>query len=248
MSVLVRLDRLCKSFERSGKVLDCISLDIDQGEFVSLIGPSGCGKTTLLRILSGLESFDAGSLAFLGPRTAGDTAFVFQEPALIPWLTVEENIRLPCELLKRIPESDRVEELLILVGLKHARSFLPRELSGGMKMRVSLARALMTHPKFLFLDEPFAALDEVTRLELEEELSAISRRFSMTTVLVTHSITEAVFLSNKIYLLSARTQMIHSAVSIEKENPRTDAFRGAQEFAQFVSKIRLRFGELGGNR
>lgn len=246
MSFVARLDSVTKSFKKSGKVIDGVTLDIQQGEFISLLGPSGSGKTTLLRILSNLECADSGEVRFLEARMPGDAAFVFQEAALLPWLTVEQNVRLPCELLARRVDASEIESLLELVKLGSARTFLPRELSGGMKMRASLARALVTHPRYLFLDEPFAALDEVNRMELEEELSAICQQFSMTALLVTHSITEAVFLSDRIHLLSNRTHTLQTTMTVAWPKPRMDEFRVAPDFSRLVSLVRDQFVKLGG--
>ena len=167
---------------------------------------------------------------------------------MVPWLSVEDNIRLPCQLLRASLSEDELDRLIRLVCLQNARRHLPRELSGGMKMRVSLARALVTRPRFLFLDEPFAALDEVTRLELEEELSTITQLLEMTTVLVTHAITEAVFLSDRVYVLSGTSGRIDHTYFIDQQRPRADAFRGAPEFARWVSAIRSQLGRLGGKR
>lgn len=246
--VSVRLEKIGKSFPKSGPVLDSISLELTDGVFLSLLGPSGSGKTTLLRILSGLESSDCGKIEFIGPRSSGDVAFVFQEPALLPWLTVEENIGLPVRLLNRQLTETDLDSVIKLVSLDGARLHLPDELSGGMKMRVSLARALVTRPKFLFLDEPFAALDEVTRLELEEELSVITHDLRMTTVLVTHSITEAVFLSDRILLLSARSHRIDREMTCPVPRPRTSQFRSDPVYSQFVQDIRGQFSGLGRTR
>ena len=245
--VAVSLQKIGKAFAKSGTVLADVSLTIEKGSFVSLLGPSGCGKTTLLRILTGLEESDFGT-RILNATGGGDVAFVFQEPALIPWLSVEKNVRLPGELLKSSVSAADVDRAIGLVGLGSARGHLPSELSGGMKMRVSLARALVTSPQFLFLDEPFAALDEVTRLELEEELSTITKALGTTTVLVTHSITEAVFLADRVLLLSAKSHQIDRELSIDEVRPRTNPFRSAMKYTQLVDQIRARFGELGRTR
>ncbi|MBI1860626.1 MAG: ABC transporter ATP-binding protein [Deltaproteobacteria bacterium] len=245
--IAIQLENIGKAFPKTGTVLNAVSLKVEKGAFWSLLGPSGSGKTTLLRILSGLEESDSGTRQ-LNESGEGDVAFVFQEPALLPWLTVEENIRLPGELLRKPFTSSDVDRVIALVGLGAARGHLPSELSGGMKMRVSLARALATLPQYLFLDEPFAALDEVTRLELEEELSVITKTLGTTTVLVTHSITEAVFLADRVLLLSAHTHQIDREFAIDEPRPRKRTFRAAETYTMVVHEIRERFVTLGSTR
>lgn len=186
-------------------------MNIPQGQFVSLLGPSGCGKSTLLRLLSGLVSPSQG----LVTNTSISQSFVFQDPCLLPWRSVLENILLPFELgphkqLKIHPEElcRRTSEILKKVKLLSHEHKFPHELSGGMRMRVSLARALMTRPEVLFLDEPFSALDEVTRFDLQDELFQIWTELRMTVFFVTHSITEALYLSQRVILLNPQTQKI----------------------------------------
>lgn len=193
-----------KSFSGSGAVLQGIDLFINSGEFVVLLGPSGCGKSTLLRILAGLEVLDQGEL-WVGDF-ASNRGFVFQESHLLPWLTALENIRLPLELMKNLKPLEielRAREALARVGLGGAAEKYPAELSGGMKMRVSLARALVTKPKLLLLDEPFAALDEMTRFRLQEDLRALWQQEDMTIVFVTHSVSEAVFIGDRAIVLKS---------------------------------------------
>lgn len=186
-------------------------MSIPQGQFVSLLGPSGCGKSTLLRLLSGLVSPTQGQVT----NTSNSQSFVFQDPCLLPWRSVLENILLPFELgphkqLKIQPEEllRRTSEILKKVKLLGHEHKFPHELSGGMRMRVSLARALMTRPEVLFLDEPFSALDEVTRFDLQDELFQIWTELRMTVFFVTHSITEALYLSQRVILLNPQTQKI----------------------------------------
>ncbi len=242
--LVAELQQVSKAFPKSGRVLEGINLGVRAGEFLSLLGPSGCGKTTLLRIFSGLIPIDSGALHFRVDRQPGDIAFVFQEPSLLPWLTVEKNVSLPSKLLGHAADAECVAGVIELVGLSKARDYFPRELSGGMKMRVALARALATRPRFLLLDEPFGALDEVTRLELEEELSVIVDRQKMTTLLVTHSISEAVFLSDRVLLLSGLSQTINSEFRVDREKPRQGSFRFDPVYSDLVDRIRQAFAGL----
>lgn len=174
-----------------------ISMQVDKGDFISIVGPSGCGKSTLLRLLSGLEEAQEGKIE--ATNEAQKLSYVFQEPNLLSWRTVAENIHLPNELQGKTTDLD---SLLSLVGLSQNAQSYPHELSGGMKMRTSLARALATKPKFLLLDEPFSALDEMTKYDLENELSQICQKNHLTVIFVTHSISEAVRLSSRIFIMN----------------------------------------------
>lgn len=198
------LKNLGKTFSSGRIVLRGIDLRIDQGEFIVLLGASGSGKSTLLRILAGLESNTEGQLIL--SEGLSRKAFVFQEPHLMPWRTVQENIRLPLELsgLSSSLQQSKAEKALRSVNLEKIDGLFPNELSGGMKMRVSLARALVSEPKLLMLDEPFAALDEQTRFKLCEDLHALWREQKMTIVFVTHSVQEACFLGQRIIALSGQ--------------------------------------------
>ena len=188
------------------RVLDRVTLDIEPGSFVALVGPSGCGKTTMLRMLGGLEMPDDGHCS----RAVGSTSFCFQEPRLLAWRTVLENVALPLELagVSRRERLARADEALALTQLRDARLRYPHQLSGGMKMRASLARALVSKPQTILLDEPFSALDEVTRHELDGELRALWERERFTAVLVTHSIPEAVYLAQRVHVCSPRPARI----------------------------------------
>lgn len=196
----IEISELSKSFEDL-KVLDRIQIKIQSGEFLSMIGPSGCGKSTLLRLLAGL---DAPSSGFISISKDAKISFVFQEAHLLPWLTVAENIQLPITLARKSLDSKSLESLLDLTSLREFKDFYPNQLSGGMKMRVSLARALIESPDVLLLDEPFAALDEWTRQRLDEDLRKLWALKKFTVIFVTHSIHEATFLSNRAIVFSKR--------------------------------------------
>jgi NitT/TauT family transport system ATP-binding protein len=190
---------------QSRNVLDGLSFAIPRGQCVALLGPSGCGKTTLLRLLMGIEQPSAGSLR-IDPALAGHLSYVFQEPRLVPWRTSLENVLLPLELTGT-GERDRAAELLRQLGLGDRLHHFPRELSGGMQMRVALARALVTRPRILLLDEPFAALDERTRFRLEDLLLTLRGELDLQYVFVTHSISEAVYLGDRVLLLDTQGQI-----------------------------------------
>jgi NitT/TauT family transport system ATP-binding protein len=187
-------------------VIDGLTLDVAAGEFLAILGPSGCGKSTLLRLVAGLNAPDGGTLVITPSDAKFQTAFVFQDAHLLPWLTVLENTALPLELtgVDRAERVARASRVLEEVGLSDAERLYPSQLSGGMRMRVSLARALVTEPRLLLLDEPFAALDEITRFRLEARLRNLWMERGMTTILVTHSITEAAFLANRAVVLTRR--------------------------------------------
>jgi NitT/TauT family transport system ATP-binding protein len=222
-----------------------LDLSIRRGEVVSLVGPSGCGKSTLLRLVAGLLQPGSGILTVAGmdparARKEGHAcAFVFQSPTLLPWRTVEANLTLPLELLKlpRTACRDRAQELLSLVGLSEFRDSYPARLSGGMRMRVSLARALAARPKVLLLDEPFAALDDLTRSRLQEELLSLRVREEVTVLFVTHSVTESVFLSDRVLVLSPRPGRVVGEVAIPFGPERAPELRSTAEFARLTGCV-----------
>ncbi|HEY4134971.1 MAG TPA: ABC transporter ATP-binding protein [Alphaproteobacteria bacterium] len=230
---LLRLQGLSHRYPTGLLALDGVSLDVGAGDFFSLLGPSGCGKSTLLRLAAGLETPTGGRIDWPGGRpTPGDVGFVFQEPTLMPWASVTDNVRLPLRLTGRDSRTPDVAAALDLVGLREFADAYPRELSGGMKMRVSLARALVTKPRLLLLDEPFAALDEITRFRLNEDLLRIWRTQGCTVIFVTHSVFEAAFLSQRVAIMSARPGRIvaDEAIDLPGERDatlRTDAAYGA---------------------
>ncbi len=239
---LVELRDVTKRFGDGPRVLDRISLAAAPGDFISLIGPSGCGKSTLLRLIAGLSPVTSGQLTVAGrapTEPAADRAFVFQEPTLLPWLTVARNVELPLTL-RGMPARERAalrDHGLELVRLAEKAGAYPRQLSGGQKMRVSIARALATSPKLLLLDEPFGALDEMTREHLNEELLAIHARQQWTAFFVTHSVAEAVFLSHRVFVLAANPGRLHTEIEIPLAWPRTAETRLAREYQDLVAQL-----------
>jgi NitT/TauT family transport system ATP-binding protein len=224
--------------------VDSLSLEIRDREFMVLLGPSGCGKSTALRMIGGLGAPSAGRIVWpnheVTARPArGEVGFVFQEPTLMPWARVTANIRRPLRLLGITgAEADRrAAEALEMVGLTEFARAFPRELSGGMRMRVSIARALATRPKVLLMDEPFAALDEITRFKLNEDLLDLWRTHSWTVIFVTHSVFESVFLSNRIVVMTGRPGRVHADIPIEAPYPRTQAFRMTEAYNHYCRDV-----------
>jgi NitT/TauT family transport system ATP-binding protein len=238
---LVSLRSISKVFSNGTVALKDFSLDIGEGEFLSLLGPSGCGKSTALRIIAGLG--DASSGAVEWPRASFDASgrpereigFVFQEPTLMPWATVFDNVWLPLRLqhVSRAAARLRVVEALAMVGLERSAEAYPRELSGGMKMRVSIARALVTRPKLLLMDEPFAALDEITRFRLNDDLLMLWEKFGWTVVFVTHSVFESVYLSQRIVVMAARPGRVYAEIPVDAPYARTEEFRVSAPYNEF---------------
>jgi NitT/TauT family transport system ATP-binding protein len=234
-SPLVSLRRVSKVFSNGTVALKDLSLDIAQGEFVSLLGPSGCGKSTVLRIIARLGEPSSGEVTGpagegrdkLAAGRRGEIGFVFQEPTLMPWATVFANVWLPLRLsgVSRREAHGAVMEILASVGLEKSASAYPRELSGGMKMRVSIARALITRPQLLLMDEPFAALDEITRFKLNNDLLRLWETFGWTVIFVTHSVFESVYLSQRIVVMAARPGRVFAELAVDAPYPRDDAFR-----------------------
>jgi NitT/TauT family transport system ATP-binding protein len=245
--VRVRLKRLVKAFPRGGPVVDGLDLDVGAGSFVALLGPSGCGKSTLLRLVAGLEAADAGSVTLEGGTSAARVAFVFQDANLLPWRTVLDNAALPLELagVPAARRRDVARRALAEVGLAEATSKLPHELSGGMRMRVSLARALVTEPELLLLDEPFAALDELTRQRLDDQLRELWARLGLTVMFVTHSVDEAAYLAERALVLSARPARIVSDHALDLPRERTVSLRTEPAFAREARALRVAL-EQGG--
>jgi NitT/TauT family transport system ATP-binding protein len=222
-------------------VLEGITLAVERGEFVSIIGPSGCGKSTLLKLVAGLSACSSGEIAVNGmkPKNARElVSFVFQDATLLPWRNVERNVALAMELEGRTREetSATVRKLLELVGLAKVGKRYPRELSGGMKMRVSIARALATKPRLLLMDEPFAALDEMTRDHMNEELLRLREEQNWTVLFVTHSVAEAVFLSSRVIVLAPHPGRVAHEVVVDLPYPRTETTRESEAFDALVNK------------
>jgi len=236
---LVRIAGVSKQFGNGTLAVRDVNLDLAQGEFVSLLGPSGCGKSTLLRMVAGLGAPSAGSIDW--PTTTYDSAgrperdlgFVFQDPTLMPWATAIANVMMPLVLksMRKAEAEARAAEMLALVGLKGFEKAYPRELSGGMKMRVSIARALVTRPRILLMDEPFAALDEITRHRLNDDLLSLWWQNRFTAVFVTHSVFESVYLSQRIVVMAARPGRVMADLEVDAPYPRDDLFRTSAEYA-----------------
>jgi NitT/TauT family transport system ATP-binding protein len=219
-------------------VVEALDLEVAPHEFVAILGPSGCGKSTLLRMIAGLDRPSAGEIAIGGLR-AGDVGFVFQDPHLLPWRDVLGNVMLPLELLGLAPDERRAaaREALAAVELADFAAHHPAQLSGGMRMRVSLARTLVTRPRLLLLDEPFAALDDLTRQTLDEALRALWAESGMTVLFVTHSLGEAAFLAERALVLSSRPARIVSDVALDLPAQRAAELRGEARFAGVVARL-----------
>lgn len=251
----IRIDGVTRTFvSKRGETvqaLDHISFDVDEGEFVSIVGPSGCGKSTLLKIIAGLIPPSAGQVLIggqpvLGPRS--DIGFVFQQPVLLPWRTVKANVMLPVEVLKRNRRDGerRAADLLETVGLSKFANHYPMELSGGMQQRVGIARALVHDPVLLLMDEPFGALDAMTREHMTLELLNIWSAFRKTVLFVTHSIAEAVFLADRVVTMTARPGRVAEVVNIDLPRPRDLALMNTPDFGRYVSHIRALLHARGG--
>jgi NitT/TauT family transport system ATP-binding protein len=241
-SLAVRLRGVTKVYDTGVAALGPLDLDVRRGEFVSLLGPSGCGKSTALRLIAGLNAQSAGTVGVLHPagqKAAHSIGFVFQEPTLMPWTSVRENVRLPLKLAHApAEEADaRVNEALAQVGLAEFADAYPRQLSGGMKMRVSLARALVTDPQILLMDEPFAALDEITRFRLNNDLLALWRNLRKTVVFVTHSVFESVYLSQRVIVMTSRPGRVTAEIRIDAPEPRGEDFRTSPAYAGYCREV-----------
>jgi NitT/TauT family transport system ATP-binding protein len=241
----VTLNGVAKTFPNGTIALSPVTLEIARGSFTSLVGPSGCGKSTLLRMVAGLTAPSAGNVArVVDPRAV---SFVFQDPTLMPWATVTENIALPLKLagIAATEIASRTAEALERVGLAGFGNTYPRELSGGMKMRVSIARAVVTGPELLLMDEPFAALDEFTRFKLNDDLLALWQKNRWTVVFVTHSIREAVFLSDRIIVMSPRPGRVVADISVDLP-PRDAGLRLSHQFIDQCARVSSLLGEAVG--
>lgn len=238
--VIVSLRDVARAFEPV-VALDNLNLDIRAREFVSLLGPSGCGKSTALRIIAGLIPPSRGSVEWVleDAPAAERIGFVFQEPTLMPWATVADNVRLPLKLLgfERKEAAPLIDRAIERVGLSDFSAYYPRELSGGMRMRASIARALVTEPKLLLMDEPFAALDEITRFRLNNDLLSLWQSLRTTVVFVTHSVFESVFLSQRILVMTPRPGRVYKELIIDAPYPRTETFRTSPEYASLCRTV-----------
>jgi NitT/TauT family transport system ATP-binding protein len=242
---LASLLSVTKVFSNGTVALNNMSLDIAQGEFLSLLGPSGCGKSTALRIIAGLGEPTSGSIDWPAAmhdatgRPLREIGFVFQEATLMPWTTVFGNVFLPLRLrgMSRSSARPAVLEALAMVGLEKFADSYPRELSGGMKMRVSIARALITKPKLLLMDEPFAALDEITRFKLNNDLLHLWETFGWTVIFVTHSVFESVYLSERIVVMAARPGRVVKEIKVDAPYPRDDAFRTSSVYNENCRRV-----------
>ena len=238
----VALRGVTKTFDSGVRALGPLDLAIKTGEFVALLGPSGCGKSTALRLIAGLSTPSTGAVS-VAHRAAGRgrhaIGFVFQEPTLMPWTSVRENVRLPLKLahLGRADADVRIAEALTRVGLADFADAFPRELSGGMKMRVSLARALVTDPDILLMDEPFAALDEITRFRLNDDLLSLWRKLRKTVIFVTHSVFESVYLSQRVVVMTGRPGRIGADIAIDVDEPRSAEFRTSVAYADYCRGV-----------
>lgn len=244
-ATLVRLKNVSKVYQTGTVALQNMNLTIREGEFISFVGPSGCGKSTAFRMIAGLAEPSQGRLEVLGlsPKDARKkgtgVSFVFQDATLLPWRSVWDNVILPLELrgVPKISQRDEAFRVLNLVGLVDHVKALPRQLSGGMRMRVSIARALISRPKLLLMDEPFGALDEITRQNLQDELLKIWQHEKMTILFVTHNVFEAVYLSTRIVVMTPRPGRISTVLDVPVPFPRDESFRSSPEFGTLVAKV-----------
>ena len=239
---VVTLRGVGKTFASGVVALDGLDLDVRPGEFVSLLGPSGCGKSTALRLIAGLSEPTQGVIEWRRAQGASGErhalGFVFQEPTLMPWATVAANVRLPLKLKGLAATAQpRVDAALARVGLAGFAGSYPRELSGGMKMRASIARALVTEPRLLLMDEPFAALDEITRFRLNDDLLALWQSLGKTVVFVTHSVFESVHLSQRVVVMTQRPGRVFTQLAIDAPYPRDERFRTSATYAAFCRQV-----------
>jgi NitT/TauT family transport system ATP-binding protein len=253
LNAAVTLESVDKRYATGTQALEQIDLSIGRGEFVSIVGPSGCGKSTLLRIIAGLEQPSNG-LVSLSPSAGGagplPLSYVFQEPTLMPWASVFENVWLPLRLAghSRAQTRSQILRLLAGVGLESFEAAYPHALSGGMKMRVSIARALASAPELLLMDEPFAALDEMTRERLDLDLLDWWKERQLTAVFVTHSVYEAVFLSQRVVVMSGRPGRILEQIQIDEPYPRNEGFRLTARYVQCCAQVAAALRRDGARR
>lgn len=245
---VLQMQAVDKTFQGGVQALARMSLTVHEGDFISLLGPSGCGKTTALRLISGLMPPTVGRIQWEGGMAPGDLGVVFQEPTLMPWATVAQNVWLPFRLRGQSLAASReaIDEALRLVGLDRFADAYPRELSGGMKMRVSIARALVTNPRLILMDEPFAALDEITRQKLNDDLLRLKARIGCTVVFVTHSVFESVFLSDRIVVMAPRPGRVVRELTVDAPYPRDIAFRTSADYGAAAREVSAALSEAMG--
>ncbi|MEM7793624.1 MAG: ABC transporter ATP-binding protein [Cyanobacteria bacterium P01_C01_bin.118] len=236
---LLTLKNVDKIYQNGTVALKGINLTVRAGEFISLVGPSGCGKSTILRLIAGLGSSTDGFINWQCPQEQRNLAFVFQDPALMPWANVVDNVYLPLKLKGHSLRSvrTRIQEAINTVNLSGFENSYPRQLSGGMKMRVSIARALVTKPQILFMDEPFGALDEMTRSRLNSDLLQLWEKKKWTVLFVTHNIYEAIYLSTQVVVMAASPGRIITKIPIEASYPRMESFRTSPQFNHYCREI-----------
>jgi len=252
--LVVRASAVGIAFRGGVRALDGVSLHVGAGEFLALVGPSGCGKSTMLRLIAGLIDATEGTLEVEGVpprdarRTKRDVAFVFQQPALLPWRTARGNVRLPLEIAGSVDRDGerRIDEALALVGLQEFARAYPHTLSGGMRMRVSLARALATRPGLMLLDEPFGALDDITRTRLNEDLLRLRAADKWAAVFVTHNVAEAVFLSDRVLVMTPRPGRIAAEIAVAAPPARDRAWRASGDFAAQAGRVAEALEQAGG--
>jgi len=246
-AAVVSLHNVGKTFESGTTALDRFNLAVREHEFVSLLGPSGCGKSTALRIIAGLSAASQGTVEWPGAAAAGpgQIGFVFQEPTLMPWADVAANVRLPLKLAhaEEARSHAAVRQALDSVGLSEFAQSYPRELSGGMRMRTAIARALVTEPQLLLMDEPFAALDEITRFKLNNDLLKLWQELRRTVIFVTHSVFESVYLSQRIVVMTPRPGRVFAEIAIDAPYPRDERFRTSAEYAASCRLVSEALGE-----
>jgi NitT/TauT family transport system ATP-binding protein len=249
---LLALHGVGKAFPNGTLALDGLTFEVRSGEFLSLLGPSGCGKSTALRIIAGLTAPSQGRVEWraMPAEKMSRIGFVFQDPTLMPWASVFDNVALPLVLKDAADETiaGRVNAALERVGLAQFTRVFPRELSGGMRMRVSITRALVTEPQLLLMDEPFAALDEITRFKLNNDLLQVWQATGTTVVFVTHSVFESVFLSTRIVVMSARPGRVSAELTIEAPHPRDQNFRTSAEYAAYCRRTSTALAQATGDR
>ena len=237
MTTLLSLSGITKRFDSGVEAIARVDLAVANGEFLSIVGPSGCGKSTALRIAAGLIQPTSGTVAW--PEGRPEIGFVFQDPTLMPWARVRENVRLPLDLqhMKKDDIDGRVARAIARVGLTGFENAYPRELSGGMKMRVSIARAIAAQPKLLLMDEPFAALDELTRQSLNDDLLTLAREDGMTVIFVTHSVYESAYLSSRVVVMSPRPGRIAADIALSPPPVRNADYRPTPQFTEAAGRV-----------